>query len=176
MHEYLFRRLTEGDDTAGHAVWMEAFLWLQERGIRQWVVPLPFEAFQQRTSDGRNYGLFDKTDLLAVVALSFQCDDHWTDLLGMAPRWWLGALAVRSSARGRGLGRRTVANAFLQLEQSEAREVYLDCVEGELQGYYESLGFKQMGAKRVTYASGNTFPMVLLRAPLLPRSSKGACS
>jgi len=143
---------------------MEAYDWLAGRGIRQWLVLLPFEEFQKRTSEGRNYGLFDGPDLLAVAALSKFTDDHWVDLIGAEPRWWLGALAIRSSLRGRGIGRQTVAHARAAAATAGAAELYLDCVEGALPQYYVGLGFERCAAKTITYRSGNAFPMVLMRA------------
>jgi GNAT superfamily N-acetyltransferase len=168
----IFRQLQSGEDKAGHAVWMEAYEWLASHNIRQWLVPLPLEEFQTRTSEGRNYGLFDGPSLVAVTALSKFSDDHWTDSIGAEPRWWLGALAIRSSVRGRGIGRLTVALAGTEAAAAGATELYLDCVEGPLPKYYAALGFERCAAKTITYRSGNAFPMVLMRATLLGQTSQ----
>lgn len=161
-----FRRLQPAEDKAGHQVWIEAFDWLQTRGIRQWLVPLPIEAFRKRTRDGRNYGLFDGENLLAVVALGELVDDHWTDALGPGPHWWLGALAIRSTLHGRKIGKRVIAHACTEAAAAGATELYLDCVEGALLRYYSLLGFTQREAKTITYPSGNSFSMVLMTTKL----------
>lgn len=162
----IFRKLQDAENKAGHAVWIEAYGWLAGRGIRQWLVPLPFEEFQRRTSDGKNYGLFEGRHLLAVAALSKFTDNHWADSIGLEPRWWLGALAIRSSVRGRGVGKQVVALARVEAAMVGGTELYLDCVEGPLPRYYAALGFERCAAKNIIYPSGNAFPMVLMHATL----------
>lgn len=166
----VFRQLQSGEDKAGHAVWMEAYDWLASRRVRQWLVPLRLEEFQKRTNDGHNYGLFNGPDLVAVTALRKFTDDHWTDSIGAEPRWWLGALAVRSSVRGRGIGKLVVTLARTEAATVGATELYLDCVEGPLPKHYAALGFERCATKTITYRSGNAFPMILVRAPLPAQS------
>jgi GNAT superfamily N-acetyltransferase len=169
----LFRALDPAEDLAGHAVWMEAYAWLRERAIRQWLVPLPFVSFQKRTYERINYGYFDGSDLLAVVAIFHHADEHWIDVLGSELQWWLSALAVRNASRGLGIGRRVVNLSCSEAAKRGATNVYLDCVEGALPFYYESLGFERRSAKIITYASGNSFPMVLLGRQQLDSEAKG---
>lgn len=161
-----FRRLQPSENTTGYSVWMEAYDWLAVRKIRQWLVPMPLEEFEKRTSAGANYGWFEGQNLVAVAALSRFVDDHWTNLIGPEPRWWLGALAVRSSMRGRKIGRQLVALAGNEALAAGATELYLDCVTGPLPDYYASLGFERCGGQTVNYRSGNQFPMVLMRSAL----------
>jgi len=48
------------------------------------------------------------------------------------------------------------------------RDVYLDCVDagGFLPAFYERLGFAKVCERSITYSSGNTFPMVLMKKEL----------
>jgi hypothetical protein len=48
-----------------------------------------------------------------------------------------------------------------------ANEVFIDCVDGGfLPPYYAGIGYEALGHKEITYPSGNTFPMVLMRKEL----------
>jgi hypothetical protein len=50
------------------------------------------------------------------------------------------------------------------IRDAGASEVFLDCVDtGFLPRYYLSLGYEVLAQKDITYPSGNTFPMVLMK-------------
>jgi ribosomal protein S18 acetylase RimI-like enzyme len=64
-----------------------------------------------------------------------------------------------------GIGRKVVRAAEDYIRTLNGEEVFLDCVDekGFLPLYYGSLGYSVVARQEITYPSGNTFPMVLMR-------------
>jgi len=61
-----------------------------------------------------------------------------------------------------------VCAALSYLGGQACDELYLDCVNNNefLPAYDQSCGFERLSQRAITYKSGNTFPMVLMRAPV----------
>jgi GNAT superfamily N-acetyltransferase len=161
-----FRQLSLNELDLGYSVYLSAFEWLKAQGIRQWLVPLPRSVYEARQARGENYGLFVDDQLAVIVSLGPGTPAGWADVLTEPQTWWVHTLAAGPDHRGRGLGARTLQRATAHLQERGLPEVYLDCLAGVLPAYYARLGFAQLGAKDITYPSGNTFPMVLMKKDL----------
>jgi ribosomal protein S18 acetylase RimI-like enzyme len=74
-------------------------------------------------------------------------------------------LATAQNFRGRRLGEVAVRMACEHLVIAGVNVVHLDCVDvdGFLPAFYERLGFVKVAERNITYPSGNSFPMVLMR-------------
>lgn len=155
---------------AAYAIYLEACTWLKEKGVKQWLSPKPKTVFEARQRQGENYGLFLGTDLVAIATLSYETHECWKEELGAAMRWWLHTLAIAPRYRRRRLGEEAVAAAESFLHSKEASELFLDCgADGILPAYYGKLGYDALANKAITYPSGNTYPIVLMRKVIGPR-------
>ncbi|HXN34983.1 MAG TPA: GNAT family N-acetyltransferase [Opitutaceae bacterium] len=159
------------DDEIGFAyeIYLQACAWLKGKGVRQWLTPKPRATFEGRQARGENFGLFLGSDLAVIVTLSLEVHEYWRGELGGEGRWWLHTLAVAPGFRGRRLGEEAVAAAASLLRSKAVPELYLDCgADGILPAYYGRLGFGTLANKAITYPSGNTYPIVLMRMALAP--------
>ena len=175
MSETIFRRLLSSESDLGYSIYLEAFRWLNAKGIRQWLAPLPRSVYDRRQALGENYGLFMEGNLAVILSLVSGTPQEWADLVVEAHTWWLQNLATAKAFRGKRLGELAVSMAGEHLLRDCVREVYLDCVDvgGFLPGFYQKLGFVKVCGRNITYPSGNTYPMVLMRRDLndaLPNS------
>lgn len=161
-----FRQLSPTELDLGYAVYMSAFEWLNAKGIRQWLVPLPRSVYAARQERGENYGLFVNDQLAVIVSLNSGTPPEWADVLTESETWWIHTLAIRSDYRGRGLGALSLQRAVAHLRDQGLPEIYLDSLAGFLPTYYAKLGFTQLIARDITYPSGNTFPAVLMKKDL----------
>jgi predicted N-acetyltransferase YhbS len=162
------RQLSTDEATAAHALYLDIVAWLKAKGIRQWLRPLDVKEFHERQVRAELFGAFADGRMVATVSLACEDDDDWAQHIGREKRWWLKTLAV---ARGgeRGLGERIVHACEGHLQGAGAREIYLECVDtGFLPGYYERLGYEVRQRADITYPSGNTFPVALMRKLLAP--------
>ena len=175
MSETIFRRLLSSESDLGYSIYLEAFRWLNAKGIRQWLAPLPRSVYDRRQALCENYGLFEDGQLAVVLSLVCGTPREWADIVAEAHTWWLQNLATAKGFRGKRLGELAVSMAGEHLLREYVREVYLDCVDvgGFLPGFYQKLGFVKVCGRNITYPSGNTYPMVLMRKDLndaLPNS------
>jgi len=163
-----FRRVRDEELDEAYAIITEATDWLNARGIRQWTVPHPRDAYAAAQSRGENYILTCDGEIAVVVSLPEHVSRHWLDEIGGSPEWWLQTLATARKHAGQGLGRRAVEASKAHLRGTGADELYLDCVRGDgfLPRYYESLGFCTVARKDVTYPTG-AFDMVLMKCDLM---------
>jgi len=161
-----FRQLATSELDLGYSIYISAFEWLNAKGIRQWLVPLPRSVYQARQARGENYGLFVADRLAVIVSVGCGTPTEWADVVTEPSTWWIRTLATGGDYRGRGLGAQAVQLAVAQLQERGLHEVYLDCVACSLLAYYAKLGFTQLIAKDITYSSGNTFPAVLMKRDL----------
>ena len=164
----VLRHIGASEADLGYSVYMEAFRWLNDNGIRQWLVPLPRDTFGGRQKRGENCGLFIGDDLAVVLSLAAGTPSEWADLISERGAWWLHNLATAQAFRGKRLGERAVSSVGEHLARLGVRSVYLDCVDvgGFLPTFYGRLGFMKVCERSITYPSGNTFPMVLMRKEL----------
>ena len=161
----VLRQLASGEADSGYAVYLAAFRWLNDKRIRQWLVPQQREIFDRRQERGENYGLFIGGDLTVVLSLVQSTPAEWADVISGRETWWLHNLATAQNFRGRRLGPLAVKMACEHLVEAGVNAVYLDCVDvaGFLPDFYEKLGFAKVVERSIAYPSGNSFPMVLLR-------------
>ena len=66
----------------------------------------------------------------------------------------MSKLAVAADCHGRGLGRRLAQEAIERLRRDGAARAWLDCRNGPLVAFYESLGFERITNKVVEFATG----------------------
>jgi len=161
--ECTFRPLQTDEVDEAYAAYLEVCAWLQRRQIRLWLQPLPPEKFKERQVRGELFGLFAGRELAVSLALLNETPAHWQDELGPEPIWWLSTVATSVKFKGRGLGERAVAQAITWLARKGATEVLLDCALGFLPRFYQRCGFSALIEKDVTFSSGNTYPLVLMK-------------
>lgn len=163
-----FRAISPPDLDVAYAVYLEAFHWLNARGIRQWLRAMPPEVVAERHQRGELHGCFIDGQLAAVVTLASEESPYWTDELPRVPRWWVKSLAVARRWSGHGIGPRVLSACEDMTRRAAASELYLDCVDtGFLPDYYARLGYVELARKDITYPSGNTFLVALMRKPLV---------
>jgi len=162
-----FRRLEDSDVAAAVAILDAASQWLLARGIRQWTTPFPSELYQQSQDRGENFGLFENGRLVAIVTLTGAPPEWDAELAGLDVRW-VSKLAVAPDCHGRGLGWLMAEHALDQLRQTGATQAWLDCRNGPLVAFYESLGFERVMSKVVD------FPDVSLDLALMKRELSGS--
>jgi GNAT superfamily N-acetyltransferase len=169
----VFRELRPAEAARGYEVYLQAFAWLKAKGIRQWLVPFPEAAYRQRLQRGENFGVWVGDALAAILSVAYESSPYWAEETGNQSVWWLGTLATATIFRGHGLGRHTITEAVNFLAAKGASEVFLDCVDncGFLPAFYVDVGFSEIARKPITYPSGNTFPMLLMRHAVASRQS-----
>ena len=160
-----FREIESAEVDEAYHISIEAFDWLKAKGVRQWLVPLPKDKYLGRQQRGENFGLFIGIRVVAIVSLTWEVSPYWQKEVGADAYWWLSMLAVATEFRGAKIGEQTVLEAENWLRGKGATGVFLDCVDeqGFLPSFYKRLGFDEVCRKSITYPSGNTFPMVLMR-------------
>jgi len=160
----VLRQLASSEADSGYAVYLAAFRWLNDKGIRQWLVPQQRDVYDRRQKRGENFGLFMGGDLAVVLSLVQGTPAEWADVVSERETWWLHNLSTAPNFRGRRLGEVAVRMACEHLAIAGINVVYLDCVDvaGFLPAFYERLGFAKIGERTITYPSGNSFPMVLM--------------
>jgi ribosomal protein S18 acetylase RimI-like enzyme len=157
-----FRRLDDDDVDAAVAILAAASEWLLARGIIQWTTAYPRELYQKLQDRGENFGLFEDGRLVAIVTLTAAPPEWQAELAGLDVRW-MSKLAVAPDCHGRGLGRLLAEHALEQLRRENVSRAWLDCRNGPLVAFYESLGFSRVTAKVVE------FPDVTLELVLMKR-------
>jgi ribosomal protein S18 acetylase RimI-like enzyme len=159
------RRLKEEEFDQFYDIYLDAFEWLKVKGVRQWLVPISKNIYQEQQLRGENFGYFISCDLRGIISIAKKVTKYWTVYLGDVPRWWISTLAVASSYHGMGIGREMVKAAEDYIQTLNGEEIFLDCVDEKefLPLYYRNLGYNVIARQEITYPSGNTFPMVLMR-------------
>ena len=167
MTSYRFRRLESSDLDAALAILVEVTQWLQTKGVRQWIQPIPREIYEKRVAQGENYGLFVDKELAAVVSLMNYRPEYWSEHLPETGYRWMATLASARKFKGQRLGELTISEAehFLRFDRVPA--IYLDCVygDGALAKFYSDLGYQTVARKDVSFPWG-TFDSVLMRKKL----------
>ena len=146
----VFRRLQNSDLDAAVAILAAASAWLLARGIRQWTTAYPRELYQQLQDRGENFGLFEDGRLAAIVTLTDAPAEWNAELAGQRVRW-ISKLAVAPDCHGRNFGRLIMERVLDQLRQEGVTSAWLDCRNGPLVAFYESLGFERVLAKVVEF-------------------------
>jgi ribosomal protein S18 acetylase RimI-like enzyme len=160
----VFRRLQDSDVDAAVAILDAASQWLLARGIRQWTTAYPRERYQQSQDRGENFGLFEHARLVAIVTLTGAPPEWEAELSGMDARW-VSKLAVAPDCHGRGVGRLMSEHALEQLRRAGSTQAWLDCRNGPLVAFYESLGFARVTTKVVDFTDV-TLELVLMKKDL----------
>jgi len=159
-----FRQLGDCDVDAAVAILNAAAEWLLARGIRQWTTTYPRELYQQAQERGENFGLFDGGRVVAIATVT-SAPPEWQVELNRQDVRWITKLAVAPDCHGRGLGRRLAEELLEHLRQKGARRAWLDCRNGPLVAFYESLGFERIMNKVVEFHTG-PLDVVLMKREL----------
>lgn len=167
MPLYSFRRLSATEFDAAYDILTEVAEWLLKKGVRQWAAPLPREVYEQRHTQGENYGLFVDRELAAVVSLLSERPEYWRNEMPESNFKWLSTLASARKFSGHKLGELVISEAEHFLAQEGLANIYLDCVynDGTLPRFYSSLGYKEIARKDLAFAWG-TYDSVLMRKRL----------
>jgi GNAT superfamily N-acetyltransferase len=162
-----FRKISTDEVSAAYAAYINVYEWLNAKGIRQWLLALSQEMFAERQRGGQLFAFYVDNRVAAVVTLAFESNNYWLETIGEEGRWWVKSLAVVRAWRGTGIGRRVMRECETVVRDAEASNVFIDCVDGGfLPPYYAALGYETLARKEITYPSGYTFPMVLMRKEL----------
>jgi predicted N-acetyltransferase YhbS len=162
-----FRRISIDEISAAHSAYVGVYEWLNAKGVRQWLRALSEETFAERQRDGQLFALHVDDRVAAVVTLAFEVNSYWIETIGDQSRWWIKSLAVVRAWRGEGVGKHVMMECEAVVRDARANQVFIDCVDGGfLPPYYAGLGYRAIAQKEITYPSGNTFPMVLMRKEL----------
>lgn len=159
-----FRQLRDSEVDAAVAILDAASDWLLARGIRQWTTAYPRELYQQLQDRGENFGLFEGSRLVAIVSLTGVPPEWEAELRGQDVKW-ISKLAVAPDCHGRRLGRRMAEHALERLRSEGTRSAFLDCRNGPLVEFYDSLGFDPVTAKVVDFPTG-PLNLVLMKKDL----------
>ena len=147
-----FRPVTLPEIDVAHAIYLDVVAWLKAKNIRQWLRPLTEEEFAERQARGELFALF-LDDRMAAHASE--------------KRWWIKTLTVARTDEGRGLGAKMLEQGEAFVRTSGGQELYLECVDaGYLPDYYARLGYELLVRTNITYPSGNTFLVALMRKTL----------
>lgn len=164
-----FRRVDSAGVNDAYSAYLGVFEWLKAKGVRQWLRAIPLEVFMERQRKGELFACFVDDRLAAVVTLAFEQNPYWVEETGNVPQWWIKSLAVVRTERGTGVGARVMRESEAVARQAGAAALFLDCVDtGFLPGYYTRLGYEALARKDITYPSGNTFPVVLMKTATCP--------
>lgn len=163
--------LATADLPAAHAIYNECFDWLTAKGVRQWLLRLDEASFAKRQAAGEAFAIRVDGELAGSVFVPFETIAYYGDELRQTPRWWLHTLVVARAHAGAGLGAWAVQAVGAHVRGQGGDALWLHCVNDAnhaevMPGYYARLGFVETLRCDVTYRSGNTFPMVVMRLPL----------
>lgn len=159
--------VTAPEVAAAYAIYLEVVEWLKNKGVRQWLRPLTEEEFQNRQIRGELFASLLESRMAAIVTIALEEDADWSEAVGTGKNWWIKTLATHRAFSRQNLGGRIMRACEAHLIQSGARVVYLECVDyGFLPEYYARLGYEVLKRKTITYPSGNTFPVALMRKSL----------
>ena len=162
-----FRQVVGAEIDDAYATYLEVFEWLNAKGVRQWLRALPREALVEHQRRGELFAYHIDGPMAAMVTLAFENSPYWAEEIGADQHWWIKSLAVARRWRGARVGERVMQQSEASIRSAGAAEAFLDCVDaGFLPGYYARLGYRELARKQITYPSGNTFPMVLMRKNL----------
>jgi len=170
MHVALTPLATQ-DAPAAHAIYNRTFDWLAAKGVRQWLLRLDAATFVKRQTGGEAFAIHADGELAGCVFVPFETIACYGHELKATPRWWMHTLVIDRAFAGRGLGEQAVAAVCDLARERGGDSVWLHCVNDRnhadvIPRYYARLGFHEVLRMDVTYASGNSFPMVLMRKTL----------
>jgi ribosomal protein S18 acetylase RimI-like enzyme len=159
------------DVSAAHAIYSRTFDWLATKGVRQWLLRLDEATFGKRQAAGEAFAIHADRKLAGCVFVPFETIAYYGDELNTGRRWWMHTLVVDRAFAGRRLGEWAVAAVCDLVRARGGDSVWLHCVNDAnhtdvIPGYYERLGFDEVVRADVTYPSGNSFPMVVMRKSL----------
>ena len=158
-----FRRLRDDEVDEACGILTAAAEWLMSRGIRQWTEAFPRHLYQQYQERGENFALVRDARLVAIATLTPAAPPEWSEELRDRPIWWISKLAVAPDCHGQRLGRRMVEEVLKHLRQLDAMDAWLDCVQGPLRSFYESLGFLRVESKVVDFTTGPLHLVLMTR-------------
>jgi ribosomal protein S18 acetylase RimI-like enzyme len=168
IKKYTFRVLLSSELEDGYEILCEASKWLNSRGIRQLIRPLPKEIYKKWHEKNQNFGLFFKDDLAVVLSLVREKADKWKGFIPEKNPMWLSSIATAMKYKGRQFGKLAVKEAIKYLKKQKIEKIYLGYVFGNefLTRFYEKMGFKRISRKELEFPTG-LFDMVLMSKELI---------
>lgn len=168
MSAVTFRKLRDEEFDIAHGILVSAADWLLKKGIRQWTIGYPKEAYLACQEQGWNYALEYEGEVAAVLTLSQEVPPAWADHFGNAPFWWLSKLATAPAFHGRGVGPMATRCAIGVAYNENADRLCLDCVHGNgfLVDFYRSLGFRAIDRRDVPLST-DVLDMVLMELKMV---------
>ena len=158
-----FRVLTHEESATAYNIVKQSVERLLINQLPAWL--MPYNVYEQRQIQGENYGLFLEEQLGAVVTLSASYHPQdWSEYLPETDFIWLGTLCVADQFRGQGIGRHTLTQAEVFLQEQRSCAVWLDCYYGNgfLPRYYQANGYKWVVRKELIFEDGSLHDSVLM--------------
>ncbi len=161
-----FRQVADAEIAAAYSIYLGVVDWLKARGVRQWLRVLPEDEFLGRQARGELFAGYVEDRMAAIVTVALEEDPDWTECVGTDKNWWIKTLAVSRAFGGRDLGTQMMSASEVHATRAGAKAIHLECVVGFLPGYYTRCGYEELKRKSITYPSGNTFLVALMRKNL----------
>jgi ribosomal protein S18 acetylase RimI-like enzyme len=163
----MFRALRSSEVDGAYALWLSVFDWLREKGVRQWLEPLPRAAFVASQERGELCGYFGEQQLAAVVTLASEDPQYWPLETRTSSRLWMKSLAVDRCFGGHGIGEAVIRSCETAATQRGKESLWLDCVEsGFLPAYYGRYGYLVQASRAIACPSGDVLLMVRMKKNL----------
>jgi hypothetical protein len=83
------------DVSAAHAVYNRAFDWLNNKGVRQWLLRVDETVFATRQAAGEAFAIHVDGALAGAVFVALETIPYYTDALKITPQWWMHTLVTR---------------------------------------------------------------------------------
>ena len=108
---FIFRILFHSELEDGYKILCDASEWLNSKGIKQWIRPLPKEIYKKWHDKNQNFGLFFKDELAVVLSLVQEKADKWEEFIPEKNPRCLNAIATAMKFKGRQLGKLAIKEA-----------------------------------------------------------------
>lgn len=163
-----FRLIKDNELGLAYQIHSEVVNYMLNKGIQQWLRPIPFSKLETRQKKNENFGLFYYNELFVFLSLLKRTDYHeWEGYIEEPMTIWITTVSTNIRYKGKSYGKTAILKAIEYLEKHGFKELYLDCVIGEgfLVEYYQALGFKFIDNQNVKYRSG-VFNVALMKKVL----------
>jgi GNAT superfamily N-acetyltransferase len=167
---FSFRLLEAEDIDEAYSIICSRVQHLLSKDIRQYIEPYPpKELFIERQKNGYNFGLYDGTELTAIVpTIPNYSPDGWLEYAPRNDFAWITALFSSGKHRGKNLGYITMKEIENYLLARKIYSLLLDCYvdDGEyLVSYYRNIGYTEVVRKEICYPT-HTFAAALMKKTL----------
>ncbi len=160
MQKLLLHPLNDADLDRAYDIIEIVSAWLNNKGIKQWLKPLPRHLYDTWQAKGWNYAYYEGSNILGIVSLVRQPINDWQETFTQDDVLCISTLAVHPKFFGRGIGRIIMK----EVEDISRETLFLTCVNSHefLPEYYQSLGYRELVRSRKDYGEYGCFDMVLM--------------